>query len=74
MLNPFFFACHFSPLKFSGGQPFGKICKTLSNFEIRRDVTHGKLHASLRVTRKHAWFAAIPYTTRTFYGNSPQIQ
>ncbi len=24
-------ACHFSPRKFSGGQPFGKICKEKKN-------------------------------------------
>ncbi len=45
----------------------------LSNFEIRHDVTLGRLRASLRITLKRACFAVIPYTAHTFYGNSPQI-
>ena len=45
----------------------------LSNFEIRCDVTRGRLCDLLRETLKRA-SAAIPYTTLTFYDNSPQIR
>ena len=41
---------------------------SLYSFEIRRDVTSGRLRTSLRVTIKRACFAAIPYTTRAFHG------
>ena len=39
---------------------------SLSNFEIRRDVTCGRLHASLQITLKCVSFAANPYTTHAF--------
>ncbi len=41
-------------------------CKihTLSNFKIRRSVIRSRLHASLRVTPKHACFATFPYRVR----------
>ncbi len=42
---------------------------TLSNFEIRHDVTYGRLGTSLGVTIKRACFAVIPYTTHAFYCN-----
>ena len=51
-----------------------KIHYTLSNFEIRCDVIQGRLHASLQEILKRVCFAAISYTTRAFYGNSPQIR
>ncbi len=44
------------------------------NFEIRRDVTSGRLRTSLRVTIKRTCFATIPYTTRAFHGTSPEIR
>ncbi len=40
---------------------------TLSNFEIRCDVTRGRLRISLRVTIKRVSYATILYTTPTFY-------
>ncbi len=43
---------------------------TLSNFENRHDVTHGRLHSSPRVTLKHACFAGIKYDTHAFSCNS----
>ncbi len=46
---------------------------TLSNFKIRRDVTRGRFLASVLVTLKRTCFAAIPYSTHAFYGNSSQI-
>ena len=46
---------------------------TLSNFNIRCDVTSRRLCTSLHVTIKRACFAVIPYTIHTFYGNSPEI-
>ncbi len=46
---------------------------TLSTSEIRRDVTRGRLCASLRVILTRACFAAIPHTTRGFYGKLPQM-
>ncbi len=36
---------------------------SLYSFEIRRDVTSGRLRTSLRVTIRLACFAEIPYTT-----------
>ncbi len=38
--------------------------QTLSNFESRCDVTHGRLHVC---------FTMIPYTKHEFHGNSLQI-
>ena len=43
-------------------------------FTHRCDVTRGRLCASLRVTLKGECFAAISYTTRTLYGNWPQMR
>ena len=47
---------------------------TLSNFEIRRDVTGGRLRVSLQVNPKTHFFAVIPYTTRALYDSLPQIR
>ncbi len=47
---------------------------SLCSFEIRCDVTSGRLRTSLRVTIKHVCFVAIPYTTRAFHGTSPEIR
>ena len=40
------------------------------NFEIRCDVTSGRLRTSLWVTIKRPCFVVIPYTTHVFYGFS----
>ena len=46
----------------------------LSNFEIRCDVTSGRLQTSLPLSTKRTEPCLdIPYTTCMFYGNSPEI-
>ncbi len=40
---------------------------TLSNFEVRRDVTFGRLRIPLRVSIKRGCFAAILYYTRVLW-------
>ena len=45
----------------------------MSNLEIRHDVTSGRLHTSLQVTIKRAYFSEIPYTTHAFYGYSFEV-
>ena len=40
----------------------------IRQIEIRRDVTSGRLLASLRVTLKRANFTAVLYTTPAIYG------
>ena len=50
-----------------------RLLYTLSDFQIRCDVTRDRLRASLQVTLKFVYFAAIPCTTCAYYGNSPQI-
>ena len=50
---------------------------TSSNFEIRRDVSHNRLHTSPRVTIKCIllWFLLLQvHSIHAFYDNSPQTR